>query len=340
MTLPVLAHPHPTHGTAASVAHVADIYKRYPGELVRFSTRVSVETRLDAGRLIVQIPAGLVLLDFGPLDNPQVMPQAVRDLGETEGVEVSWQLGSLECGTAWEFFITARVLLVETSVYLVCNAVLRDGYGYLIAEESVRIAVQARSTYIQYLPEIYHDDSLANRLLMLVESFWKPLDLQIAQPDVYYDAHLAPPAFLEWISSWIGMQIDESLPVERRRALLTAALSLYQHTGTRLALAEYLRLCTGAEVEIIEHRAQNMQLGSSAQLGLAVALGTRNFPHTFTVRLRVPKAEILRGFGRTPGNESEEAAALALYQKRLESVIAEQKPAHTAFTLVVQGIKE
>jgi phage tail-like protein len=341
MTDTVLAHPQAIATDTAVVAHVADNYKRYPGEVVRFSTRVSSGTGIATGRLAVQIPCGLELVDFGPLEAAHAASLMVRDLGASgEGIAVSWQLTGLESGETLEFYTCVRVLPLETSAYLVSSAVLRDAEGFLLAEENARVAARARSAYMQYLPEIYHDDSLANRLLMLVESFWKPLDMQIGQPDVYYDAHLAPPAFLDWISGWIGMQIDESLPVERRRALLTAALSLYQRTGTRQALAEYLCLYTGGEVEITEHRAQNMQLGPSAQLGLAVALGTRNFPHTFTVRLSVSQAEILRGFGRTPASEAEETAALALYQKRIETVIAAQKPAHTAFYLVIQAAAE
>jgi phage tail-like protein len=338
--------PHqPTAGNAeqqpATVDHIADCYKRYPSETVRFITRLHTESGLGESRLTVELPGGLELIEFLPLDDPHAAPMLVRDLEQDGGgSEISWQISGLAKGETLVFTTVARVLPHDASAYLACRAVLRDAIGFMIAEETAQVAVRARSAYIQFLPEIYRDDGLANRLLMLVESFWKPVDQQISQPDIYYDTQLAPPVFLDWLASWIGMPVDETLPIERRRKLLSSALALYQRTGTRQAIGEYLHLYTGGEVEIIEHRAQNMLLGPSTRLGLAIALGRYNLPNTFTVRLRVPWVEIQRYANSFPAGRNERAAALSLYRRRIETVIEAQKPAHTAFHLELQVVEE
>ena len=91
--------------------------------------------------------------------------------------------------------------------------------------------------------------------------FLAPLESQVAQSDGYYDPDLTPEGFLPWLATWIGVAWDDSLPVARQRRLLGEALRLYQKRGTRAALEEYLRIYSGGEVEIVEHRAQNFSLG-------------------------------------------------------------------------------
>lgn len=323
------------------VSHVADAYKRYPGELVHFHTRVAVDHLRGDSVLSVFLPQALELVDYQPAagsagasgaDGAPVASVVVRDT--PDGVWIDRCLEPLPQesahSAALEWVTCVRVRPAEYNLYAASAAVLRDSQGETVGEERAAVAVRSQAAYMQYLPEIYHGDDLMNRLLMLAESFWQPIDGQIQQPDVYYDPGLAPEDFLDWLASWIGVPVDQRIPQERKRKLLGAALSLYQRYGTRSALVEFLRLYTGGEVEIYEHRAENFVLGQRAQLGLTMALGQQNFPHTFTVKLTVRRQDMLDFFGGQPVN------AEKLYRQRIEAIIEAQKPAHTAFNLNLQ----
>jgi phage tail-like protein len=183
-----------------------------------------------------------------------------------------------------------------------------------------------------FLPEIYHENDFLNRLLMLFESFWKPVEAQIDQSDVYYDVRLTPEEFLPWMASWVGITWDESLPEERKRELLHSAVDLYRSRGTRKALIDYLTLYTQGQVEVIENRAKNFVLGKSAPLGKTIALGRQNLPHSFSVRVKIGREELFQRMGETQVNPEK------LFQQRLEAIIEAQKPAHTTFEVNLQVI--
>lgn len=320
------------------ISHVADNGKRYPSEPVNFYTQVKAGDLTVPGSssresiLSVFVPVGLALEDYLPRTGGNGTPVSSVVVRDTpEGAWIDWCLDSLPEGAVIEVITRTRVRPTEHNLYVTSNAVLRSAQGDISAKESATVAVRAQSVYMRHLPEIYHGDDLMNRLLMLVESFWQPLEEQIAHPEVYYDAGLAPEGFLNWLAGWIGVPMEENIPPERKRRLLSAALSLYQRYGTRSALIEFLRLYTGGEVEIYEHRAENFCLGPQARLGLTMALGQWNFPHTFTIKLSIPRQELLDLFDKEQAANA--VMAEKMYRRRIEAIIDAQKPAHTAFTL-------
>jgi hypothetical protein len=127
------------------------------------------------------------------------------------------------------------------------------------------------------------------------------------------------------------LTLDERWPEEKRRKLLASAVALYRKRGTRLGLEEYLEIYTGARVRVTEHGAHNFRLGPQARLGLGVALGTINRPHTFTVTAYLP-AEPDEAYAAP-----EERARLEARRRRmLEAIIEAEKPAHTSYTLHVE----
>jgi phage tail-like protein len=310
------------------VSHIADYYTRYPNETLTLMTLLESGPGWSGGVLSMLLPPELELTDYTPLPGGPVEDVMVRET--PDGVAVDWCIEPLLEPGKLEFSVHTRILDPGRSAYISSQAVLRGAGGYIISQESVRVAIRAASTYLQYLPEIYHGDELVNHLLMLVESFWAPLEKQIAHPENYFDPDLAPPAFLDWLSEWIGVPNDRHIPMERKRLLLRSALSLYKRAGTRGALEEFLALYTGGKVEITEHRADNFMLGKDARLGLSVALGKNNLPHTFTVRVTVRRSDLLRQFGDQQSNLDR------MYYRRLEAIIAAQKPAHTAYNLNLQ----
>lgn len=303
----------------AKINHVADRSHRYPGEELVFYTLPSAPPGAAGLRARVSLPEGLELIEFVP-------QSGVRVYEESGGLELEWDLG--EEGT--EYATRTRVKPAEYERSLACRASLLDADGQELDSETAQVRIAARSSYMAYLPELYHENDFLNRLLMLFESFWKPIEGQISQPDVYFDPKLAPEEFLPWMASWVGIAWDESLPADRKRDLLGSAVGLYQSRGTRQALIDYLQLYTHGEVEIAEHRAQNFVLGRSAPLGRTIALGMNNLPHSFIVRVRISRAEQERRLAEGQTNPEK------LYRQRLEAIIAANKPAHTTFDLQLQ----
>ncbi len=311
------------------VFHVADFCNRYPGEEVIFHTTLKAGA-CQAGRtLTVQLPLGTALAGYTLPDGKAILSSAVRDL--EGGLAVDWALGEdLAPGSERALVTRAVVLPLDEELPRRSQATLRDAQGWVLATETVEIRVRSQSQLLRYLPEIYHANEFLGRFLMLFESFLAPLERQVAQSDAYYDPGLAPEGFLPWLASWIGVARDDSLPVSRRRRLLNSALELYQRRGTQAALREYLEIYSGGEVEIREYRAQNFSLGKEFRLGATIALGRTNFPHTFSVRVRVPRPALAERFGPDQVN------AEPLLRKKIEAIIEAQKPAHTAFGLELQ----
>jgi hypothetical protein len=78
----------------------------------------------------------------------------------------------------------------------------------------------------------------------------------------------------------------------------------------------------------VEHGAHNFRLGPGAHLGPTIALGTTNQPHTFTVTLALPPLEAAA--------DAEAARREQERRRIIESIIAAEKPAHTAFNLILE----
>jgi phage tail-like protein len=316
----------------SQISHIADFYNRYPGEIVHFSTLLRSQEACHGLRLSIFIPGGCELVNY-TINHPEMVQTSYTRAAEG-GVILDWLLADIsEPGTELEMSTEARILPTGQEEHLSSSAELRDAEGYILSSERVQVFVKPQSSYMRFLPEIYSENDFLGRFLMLFESFWRPADLQIAQGEFYYDMDLTPEPFLPWLASWIGVTWDDHLSDDRKRQLLHTALAIYQRRGTRLALQDFLKIYTGGQVEIIEHRTQNFVLGSHSYLGHTNALGKHNFPHTFTVNLKVHSEDIFTN----PGTEPDQL--VHFYRQIIENLIETQKPAHTAFKLNLEVIE-
>jgi phage tail-like protein len=68
----------------------------------------------------------------------------------------------------------------------------------------------------------------------------------------YTDPWLAPADFVVWLATWVGFELDEGWPIERKRDSVAHAVELFQYLGTQAGLQMYLELATGGQVEIVE----------------------------------------------------------------------------------------
>jgi phage tail-like protein len=161
------------------------------------------------------------------------------------------------------------------------------------------------------LPAMYLEDSFVQRLAAALDDVLAPVFASLDNLDAYLDPGLAPEDFLQWLGGWVGLALDESWPVERRRAVLAEAAGLYRVRGTARGLTAYLRLLTGAEVEVDE-------TGGTAYSTTADAAppGSPNF--AMVVRLRAPE-----------GRELDPA--------RIEALVAAAKPAHVVHRIELQA---
>ncbi len=327
-----------------TISHVADFYRRYPGEMATFYTRVDARQSLPALTVRVSLPPGLEPEDARIVTGAKDWGGDVNALleiepeGEGEASHFFWQTespaeppagtraASLPSGwNRYEFQVRARVAPTGRDVTLESRAATVCDAAQCMAEETVAVAVSARGRYLDYLPAFYHDDGLMSRFLMVFESFWAPIERQIDHLPFYFDPRLTPADFLPWLASWLNLTLDERWPEEKRRRLVCAAVSLYRKRGTRRGVQEFLALYTGKSPRIIEHRAENFCLGDGALLGPGVALGLDNKPHTFTVALRLPPLPAV--------DEEERGRKEADRRRIIESIIESEKPAHAGYNL-------
>lgn len=318
----------PSHDIGASenpcsVSHVAGAGRCYPGEEVTLYTRLRLHVALPGFRLRLWIPDGLLPVRFDAPGHalPTVAPTPT-------GRHIAWDIAAAVGQPAYEVEVVVRVEPTRTDRVLQTRATVEidslDG-AHIAVSETAGLSVEAKGRYLRYLPALYERDDLMGRFLMLFESFWEPIEQRIEDMHLYFDPQMAPRELLPWLASWLGLVLDEHWSEAQRRQLIAAAASLYRLRGTPQGLMEYLSIL-GEKARIIEHRANNLVLGTDSRLGQSIALGTENVPHTFTVIL---------GDVSPPAAAGEVSAEERL--RRVKAVIEAQKPAHTGYTVRIEA---
>ncbi len=173
-----------------------------------------------------------------------------------------------------------------------------------------------QSSYLEHLPALYRDDEFMGRFLLIFETIMKPLENTIGNLNLYFDPLLTPEPLLPWLSSWLDLALDPNWPIEKRRELIKHCVELYRWRGTKHGLSEYLRIYTGTVPEISEH-VLGMRLDHETKLGIDTKLGSSGAGHHFTVTLALKEDE-------------------AISTETINTIIETQKPAHTAYTLVIR----
>jgi phage tail-like protein len=159
------------------------------------------------------------------------------------------------------------------------------------------------------LPAMYLEDSLVQRMTGAFDDILAPIFSSLDNLEAYVDPDLAPEDFLLWLGDWVGLALDESWPVERRRAVVAAAAGLYRVRGTARGLAAYLQILTGASVEIEETGGTVYSTGSDVE-----PPGSPNF--AMVVRFHM-------------------ADSSSVDMTRLEALVRTAKPAHVVHRIEV-----
>ena len=161
------------------------------------------------------------------------------------------------------------------------------------------------------LPALYQEDTFAQGLTSALDEVLAPIFATLDGLPAYLDPALAPADFLEWLSGWVGVTLDETWPLERRRQLVADAAQLYRSRGTVAGLAAQVAIYTGGEVAVEDNGAAAWSATSGGSVpGKAAPL--------LKVRVTV---------------DDPDAVSLA----RLEAMVATAKPAHVPHTIEVVG---
>lgn len=159
---------------------------------------------------------------------------------------------------------------------------------------------------IEQLPGIFHGDDLMRRFTSGLDLVWGDVFVTLANTHAYLNASTAPPDFLRWLSSWVGIALDENWPEERQRAVILGADRLYRRRGTARGLRDAVVVYTGLEPEIDDPGGVSWSLAPGERV--------RSVGEQVTVTLRVP-------------------ASTVIDETRLAGVVAEAMPAHIRWSL-------
>lgn len=166
----------------------------------------------------------------------------------------------------------------------------------------------------RHLPSLYQqEDRLALRLLGALDEVTAPVHCTLDSLESYFDPKLAPEDFLEWLASWLGVELDEAWPDERRREVVASAAAAYRMLGTAAGLREALSRFVDGQVEVEESGG----VAWSDQSGGALP-GRPDFEIVVRIRAADPSAVPVA---------------------RLDAMVAAVKPAHVTHRIEVTGVK-
>jgi phage tail-like protein len=224
-----------------------------------------------------------------------------------------------------------RVVVLYRESYEDRDTVLeqRPARGQMVYEGTEVTIWIARRGYLEHLPAIYRRSDAVGRnlvrdLCFVFEHMFDSIEKNLVDGWRFYDPHVAPMEFLDWLSSWTAFTLDMDWPEAQKRALVKRAVDLYRIRGTKRGLTLFLKLFTGHEPEILENEwpFKGFRVeGEGAEQGARIALDSVVLPpmdlaHCFVVKMPIKFDDV------TP--------EMVI---RIHQIIQLEKPAHTHYYL-------
>ena len=163
----------------------------------------------------------------------------------------------------------------------------------------------------KYMPAIFRQDPFMQRLLRMFDEMLRPLMATVDAVDCYLDPLITPPAFVEWLASWVGQELSPSWPDHSRRALVSEAAWIHRARGTQAGIKRAVELVAGCEALVIDNT-EGLRLDEDGRLGVNTALHASN-----QNRIRI----VLRG------------SAADIDMEAVTDVVRKLKPAHCVFSV-------
>ena len=82
------------------------------------------------------------------------------------------------------------------------------------------------------LPAVLQEDEFLQRFLASFDESLAPVFLALDGLASYVDPRLAPEDFLNWLSEWVGVRVDEHWPVAQRREIVANGARIHRRRGT------------------------------------------------------------------------------------------------------------
>ena len=225
----------------------------------------------------------------------------------------------------------ARVVTLYRESYEDRDTVLeqRPTRGQMVYEGTEVTIWIARRGLLEHLPAIYRRSdgvgrNLVREMCFVFEHMFDSIEVNLIDGWRFYDPHVAPLDFLDWLSGWTAFTLDLDWPEPQKRALIKRAVDLYRIRGTKRGLALFLMLFSGHEPDIEENtwpfkgfRVEGEGAEAGARVGIdSVILPPVDLAHCFVVNMPI-KFE-----GVTP--------EMVI---RIHQIISMEKPAHTQYYL-------
>jgi phage tail-like protein len=116
-----------------------------------------------------------------------------------------------------------------------------------------------QSSYLDYLPAIFRQDSFAGRFLLAFETLLSGtgpdapgLEGTIGRIADYFDPLTTEEEFLPWLAGWVSLSLRADWDDQTKRDFIRQIVPLYRLRGTREGLLRMLRLYTRDPVEVID----------------------------------------------------------------------------------------
>jgi phage tail-like protein len=103
---------------------------------------------------------------------------------------------------------------------------------------------------VAMLPAVYQEDPFTVRFVGGFDDVLASVVTTLDCLDSYVDPMLAPEDFLDWLAGWVGIDIEDGWPIERRRAAVATAVEMYRMRGTVAGLRANLEVLTGGQVQV------------------------------------------------------------------------------------------
>ncbi|GAB1513173.1 phage tail protein [Actinophytocola sp. KF-1] len=91
-----------------------------------------------------------------------------------------------------------------------------------------------------FLPAVLQEDPLLERLTSGLDDVLSPVIATLDCLDAYLDPAMTPPDFLDWLGTWVGLELPGDLPAARKRAAVAGAIGLHRGRGTVAGIRDLL----------------------------------------------------------------------------------------------------
>lgn len=162
------------------------------------------------------------------------------------------------------------------------------------------------------MPGIYQADDFAQRFTSGLDVVLAPILSTLDNLSAYFDPRTAPPDFLQYVSGWVGIYLQESWSIERRRDVVRGAVGIHRWRGTAGGIRDTVATVLDVPVEVLENG------GAAWSQRPGADLPGRPEPE-LVVRVDLPDISDLE-------------------LRRLDALVNLVKPAHMPHRIVVGGV--